>query len=121
MLLNFVDPTLLVLVVSVTVVRGLVAVFEGFEPPGWTLIGDPTADRVALARPVDVAEIVRTALSVSGPTGMDRVVINTFALDWKRPEQYWFPVIKSNEPLWLISLTFSPVTSLTRQVSLSVQ
>jgi hypothetical protein len=70
---------------------------------------------------VGVAETVKTALSVSGPTGIDRVVINTCALDEKIPEQYWLPVIESNEPLWSMSLTFSPVILLTRQVSLSVQ
>jgi hypothetical protein len=67
MLLNFKSPASLVLVVIVTVVTGPVAVFEGPELPVWRLAGDPTADRVAVARPVDVAETVKTALSVSGP------------------------------------------------------
>ena len=70
---------------------------------------------------VDVAETVKTALSVSGPTGIDRVVINTCALDEKTPEKYWLPVIESDDPLWSMSLTFSPEVLMTRQVSLSVQ
>jgi hypothetical protein len=121
MLLNFKSPASLVLVVIVTVVTGPVAVFEGPELPVWRLAGDPTADRVVVARPVDVAETVKTAVSVSGPTGIDRVVIKTCGLDWKIPEQYWLPVIESNEPLWSMSLTLSPVVSLTRQVTLLVQ
>lgn len=99
MLLAFMNFASLVLVVTVTVVTGPAVVFGGPESLVLTMAGDPTADRVAVARSADVAETVKTALSVSGPTGIDRVVIKTCALDWKTPEQYWLPVIESNEPL----------------------
>jgi hypothetical protein len=80
-LLTFMHLPSLVLVVTVTVVASPEAVVEMPEPPVWAMAEIPTTGRVDVARPVGVAETVTTALSVSGPTGIDKIVVSTCALD----------------------------------------